>query len=127
MKNIIVFLLLSLLSLSVSAQDKKGELKLDTYSYNFGTVKRNTVRSVVFVVKNTGKAPVVIQSADAACACTNVSYTLSPIKPGKKGYIKVWFYSAKFGSGTFNKTVDVRSNASNGIIRLSICGKVATR
>lgn len=110
-------------ALDVSAKEKKGEITFQKDSYDFGSFSKVTIRRVVFVFTNTGNAPVVIQSTSTACTCTGVSYSKKPVMPGKKGYITVYYNGNKADAGHFLKTVDVRSNASNSIVRLTIEGE----
>ena len=101
-----------------------GEITLVTDSYDFGAFPQKQVRGVVFVFCNTGTAPVVIQSASATCSCTSVTYSSKPVLPGHKGYITVWFNGTLTTLGHFSKTVDINSNARNGLVRVTISGEV---
>ena len=91
----------------LQAKDKEGTIAFGKTSFNFGTFQKSTIRKCVFPFKNTGNAPISISAAEATCNCTTATYTKSPIMPG---------------TGHFRKTVDIRSTASNGLVRLVIEG-----
>lgn len=105
-----------------AAGTKAGYLQIGKTSCDFGTFSKNTVRSCVFVFKNTGQAPVVIEQATATCNCTSTKFTTQPIMPGKKGYVTIYYNGKNYSKGYFRKNIDVRSNAENGLVRLFISG-----
>lgn len=121
-KHIIITLLLVLLAFPVNADKPLGEITFNATEYNFGAFSKKLIRRVVFVFTNTGKSPVIIQSADASCGCTHVSYSSKPVNPGKKGYLTVYYDGTKIQPGHFTKTIDVKSNAQTSIVRLTISG-----
>lgn len=119
----ILFLLLTLGWMSgVEAKHKIGKIEFEKTSFEFGTFDQRKVRTCVFIFKNTGNAPIVINEASATCNCTTVKYKQQPIFPGQKGYITVYFNGAYYNKGHFKKNIDVRSNAENGLVRLFISG-----
>lgn len=77
-----------------------------------------------FPFVNDGDTPLVIISATASCGCTQPKYPTEPIKPGKKGVIKVT-YLPQGRPGEFDKLIKVRTNAKNGKkVSLKITGVV---
>lgn len=125
MKRFILCMILSISSILLSfCGNKMGEITLLTDTYDFGSFPQKQVHGVVFIFRNTGTAPVVIQSASATCSCTSVTYSSKPVLPGHKGYITVWFNGTLTTLGHFSKTVDINSNASNGLVRVTITGEV---
>ena len=70
-----------------------------------------------------GDEPLIIVSATASCGCTRPEYPTKPIKPGKKGKIKVTF-SPIGRPGPFRKEIRVKTNARNKVVRLHIEGSV---
>lgn len=82
-----------------------------TNYHDFGSIKeeRQSVTHV-FEFTNTGDSPLLIVNAVASCGCTKPEYDTKPIKPGKKGKIKVT-YSTVGRPGAFSKTVRVQTNA----------------
>ena len=118
-----ISLLFVLSAFTANAGETLGDVSFKVTEYNLGSFRQGIVRRVVFVFKNTGNAPVVIQDAKVACGCTAVTYSKKPVMPGKNGYITVWYNSNKAGTGTFNKSVDVYTNAKTSIVRLFISGE----
>lgn len=80
-------------------------------SHDFGTIdeKGGAVRCE-FEFTNTGDAPLAIISATASCGCTRPIFPKEPVKPGKKGVVKVTFLPDGH-PGEFSKDVKLRTNA----------------
>lgn len=97
--------------------------KFATLKHSFGNdVKQNKPATYTFTFVNTGKKPLVVESAVAGCGCTTPVYTKAPIAKGKKGDIKVTYNAAALG--TFTKTVTVKFlNIAEPVI-LTIDGEV---
>lgn len=110
------------LMVNTSAKNKIGKIEFYKTTFDFGTFNKQTVRSCVFVFKNTGNAPIIINQALGSCNCTTAQYKKQPILPGKKGYIKIIYNGSNYNKGYFKKYVDVKSNADNGLVRLFISG-----
>jgi len=143
MKKILLFLLLAPCTmLQVSAQTQKqkvnvsevkavattkaenyAEITFDTLRYNFGTFsKSEPLVRCSFPFTNTGTAPLIIHQAFASCGCTIPTYTKEPVKPGEKGVIDVTYDGTDKFPGHFQKTITIRSNAVNELVRLTIEG-----
>ncbi|WP_114777582.1 DUF1573 domain-containing protein [Botryobacter ruber] len=91
--------------------------------FDFGTVKQGEVVHHAFKFKNTGKSPLIIQSASASCGCTVPEPPKDPIAPGETGEIKVQFNtSGKMGQQS--PTVEVRANTQPSIVQVSMKGTV---
>ena len=100
-----------------------AELTFDTLRHDFGKFSaKSPVVRCSFNFVNTGTAPLVIHQAFASCGCTVPTYTKEPIKPGEKGVIDVTYDGTDKFPGHFQKTVTVRSNAVNEVVRLTIEG-----
>jgi hypothetical protein len=65
----------------------------DSIERNFGNIKEGEKLEAVFVFKNTGDKPLIIQSAKASCGCTVAEYTKEPVAPGGSGEVKGVFDS----------------------------------
>jgi len=78
--------------------------------HNFGTLKAGEVVAFTFTFKNEGTQPLIINSADGGCACTEIKLPEQPIEPGKEGYIEVTYNSAG-EAGRQLKTIILESNA----------------
>ena len=100
-------------------------LKFAKLRYNFGTFKKKATSSFVvkFKFQNVGNAPLVIYKVDVSCGCLSADYPRHPIMPNQKGIITVMVSEQDF-AGAFNKTLFVRSNATEDIILLRIVGKI---
>lgn len=92
--------------------------------HDFGKVNESDEKATtVFVVKNEGTTPLIIQNASASCGCTTPSFTKSPIKPGETGTISV-AYSTIGRVGPINKTVTIFTNVPDEVYTLTIKGEV---
>ena len=109
-------------TLMASAKEEpQSEIKFDTLRIDLGTFsEKQSEQHCTFNFTNVGEAPLIINQAFASCGCTVPTYTKDPVKPGDKGQIDVT-YNGKF-PGHFTKTITVRSNARNEIVRLTIEG-----
>jgi hypothetical protein len=77
-----------------------------------------------FEFVNNGDGNISVVDAKAQCGCTRPSYPTSPIKPGKKGKIKVT-YNPMSRPGSFSKTVTVNLyNCNKKKVTLKIKGNV---
>jgi len=77
--------------------------------WDFATINEGDVVEHIYTFKNTGNAPLIIESAKPSCGCTVPSWTKEPIPVGGTGEIQVKFDS-KGKPGVQNKTVTVTSN-----------------
>ena len=119
-----VFFTACLVALSAMADDKQAEATFKVKSHDFGTIKEaNGPVSCTFEFTNTGDKPLLIIDATASCGCTRPEFPTKPIKPGKKGSIKVT-YSPIGRPGAFKKTVKVKTNGRERTTVLHIHGTV---
>ena len=120
----IAFFAVCLVAISAIADEKYAEAKFEVKSHDFGTIKEaDGPVSCTFEFTNTGDKPLLIIDAAASCGCTSPEYPSKPIKPGKKGKIKVT-YSPIGRPGFFKKTVKVKTNGKERNTTLHIEGKV---
>lgn len=102
-----------------------AEIKFDSLKCDLGTFpSKLPVRSCSFTFTNTGTAPLIINQAFASCGCTVPKYPKDPIKPGESGRIDVTYDGDGKFPGKFQKTITIRSNARNEIVRLTISGNM---
>jgi len=87
--------------------------------HNFGSLKAGEVVSYTFVFRNVGTKTLVIDHAEADCACTEVKIPEKNIAPGKEGQIEVIFDSSGEVGNTL-KTVIITSNAEKPETKLYI-------
>ena len=88
-------------------------------THDFGTIKEGDVVEHTFKFKNTGKSPLVIQSARATCGCTIPSKPDGPVAPGEASEIVVKFDSHN-KTGVQNKTVTITANTEPATTQLYI-------
>lgn len=105
---------------TTTVEGNKPFLKMEK-EWDFGNIDKKSMPKKEFSVEitNTGKTPLVILRTDVACGCIKATYTEYPIKEGEKGIINVEINTTN-QEGYFNKSIIVKSNASNspGIIRI---------
>ncbi|MCS7074229.1 MAG: DUF1573 domain-containing protein [Bacteroidia bacterium] len=108
---------------TVNTQTAKPELTFESETFDFGKVNQGEVVKHTFKFKNTGKADLQIQNAQASCGCTVPNWPKDPIKPGGTGTIEVSFNTA--GKSNYqNKTVTITSNAEPSTKILYVKGEV---
>ena len=92
-------------------------------THNFGAFPESSPKvSCVFKFKNTGDRPLVIHQAIASCGCTVPTYTKKPIQPGESGEINVKYDGTGKFPGHFRKSITLRTNCKEEIVRLKIEG-----
>lgn len=112
-------------AVATTKAENYAEITFDTLRYDFGKFsKDDPVVRCQFPFTNTGTAPLVIHQAFASCGCTIPVFTREPVKPGEKGVVDVTYNGADKFPGHFQKTVTIRSNAINEVVRLTIEGNV---
>ncbi len=95
-------------------QAGKALLKLDHTSHDFGEIPRKGGDiEHEFPFENDGDAPLVIVRAQTSCSCLKISYPKRPVAPGASGTIRVVYEPHKSEPGSFNKLVQIFSNAEN--------------
>jgi hypothetical protein len=106
---------------SVSVTGDAG-IVFDTIVYDFGVVPYGSKAETEFVFTNSGAAPLLVSRVKSTCGCTIPEWSRQPVKPGKRGSVRVSYDTHRIGA--FNKSIYVYSNAKNGVQRLMISGKV---
>jgi hypothetical protein len=125
MKKLI--LLGMLMCLCISAAFAQADIVFEEQVYDFGKIKEEDgVATAVFNFKNTGSDPLILSSVTASCGCTVPSWTKEPVPGGQAGEIKA-SYNASGRPGFFEKTITVKSNASEPTVTLRIKGEVIPR
>ena len=120
---IVLFAICSVV-LSGMADEDFAKATFEVKSHDFGTIQEaNGPVSCTFEFTNTGNKPLLIIDATASCGCTRPEYPTKPIKPGKKGKIKVT-YSPIGRPGAFKKSVKVKTNGKERSTTLRIEGTV---
>jgi hypothetical protein len=84
-------------------------MEFSNTDHDFGTINEGDVVEYTYSFKNTGAAPLIIQSAQGSCGCTVPDWTKEPIAVGATGFVKAKFDSS--GKPNIqNKTVTVTAN-----------------
>lgn len=102
-------------------------IKFEKTTHDYGKFTEDTPQTYVFKFTNTGNEPLVIHQAFASCGCTVPTYTKESIAPGKSGELKVVYNGKGKLPGHFKKTVSVRSNATNALVRVYIEGDMVEK
>ncbi|HEY9009100.1 DUF1573 domain-containing protein [Ohtaekwangia sp.] len=68
-------------------------MEFETVDHDFGTIKEGDIVEYTYKLKNTGAAPLIIQSARPSCGCTVPDFTKEPIPVGGTGYVRAKFDS----------------------------------
>lgn len=127
MKQIGFLVLCLLVNVSFAFAQAKPEITVEKAIYDFGKINEEDGNaSCEFIIKNTGKAPLVISRVSASCGCTTPDWTKSPIAPGATGTVKVT-YAAKGRPGPFSKSIAVYTNAQERAYNLVIKGNVVPK
>jgi hypothetical protein len=97
-----------------AAPDQKPDGPLPVISFadtdhDFGTITEGQKVSYTYKVKNTGEAPLIIQSAQPSCGCTVPTFSKDPIPVGASGFVTAEFDSSG-KPGINNKTITITSN-----------------
>jgi hypothetical protein len=140
MKNLLFIALILVLALTqVSAQNAAPAAPAATAVVNpnapvavwdrttadFGNIEQNIPKEAEFKLTNTGKEPLIIQTARAGCGCTNLKYSQEPVLPGKSTIIAATYNAA--APGAFMKNITVTTNADPNPVVLYIKGTVVTK
>jgi len=121
MKKLILTTILSVFAMLAFAAGE-AEIKFEKTSHNFGSFPESQKVTCTFKFTNTGDNLLVIHQAIASCGCTVPKYSKEPIKPGESGEITVTYNGAGKFPGHFKKSITIRTNAKQEIIRLYIEG-----
>ena len=122
MKNLIVFLFVTVLSLGVYAQDKVAKIEFKTDVIDYGTIEKGADGERIFEFTNTGNAPLIISNAKSTCGCTVPNWPKAPIMPGETGEIRVKYDTKRVNP--IRKTITVTSNADTPSVALKIKGLI---
>jgi hypothetical protein len=84
-------------------------MEFGTVEHDFGTINEGDVVEHTYSFKNTGAAPLIIQSAQGSCGCTVPDWSKEPIPVGGTGFVKAKF-DTNGKTNAQNKTVTVTAN-----------------
>lgn len=83
--------------------------EFEQVDHDFGTVGEGQKVSYTYKLKNTGQAPLIIQSAQPSCGCTVPKWSQEPIPVGGTGFVTAEF-DTNGKQGVNNKTITVTAN-----------------
>jgi len=92
-------------------------------NFDFGNVPQDSENKHIFKFTNTGKEPLVIESAKGSCGCTVPKYPKEPIAPGGTGEIEVVYKPGK-QKDRQTKTVSITANTEPRTTTLTITANV---
>jgi hypothetical protein len=123
MKKVAFILALFVSTVSFVQAQNTAEIAFETDVHDFGVINQGGDGTYEFKFKNTGKEPLIIQSAQGSCGCTVPQWPKEPIRPGETGVIKVSYDTKRIGA--FTKTVTVTTNSASATSKiLTIKGTV---
>ncbi|RNC85106.1 MAG: DUF1573 domain-containing protein [Winogradskyella sp.] len=123
MKNIITILFIGVMSLGLTAQEKKvAKIEFKTDVIDYGTIEKGADGVRTFEFTNTGNAPLIISNVKSTCGCTIPKKPKGPIMPGETGEIEVKYNTNLVRP--IRKTITVLSNADTPTVALKIKGLV---
>ncbi|MBL7726101.1 MAG: DUF1573 domain-containing protein [Dinghuibacter sp.] len=105
---------------------KWTEVQWVNENFDFGKVAEGPQVEVMYKVKNIGKNPLVIESVEKTCGCTETFKPEKPIMPGEEGIIKAR-YDSKGRVGPANKHINVVYNGKESPKSLSFTGEVLAK
>lgn len=108
-----------------AALEKERSANLTSLEFNkilhdFGDVEPEVENKTTFIVKNTGKKPLIISDVSASCGCTTPKKPEAPIAPGKSDEIQVTFKSKPGQKNEIVKTVTVTANTAEKVHKVDI-------
>lgn len=104
-----------------SLESSNTSIKIDTISYDFGSIAEGKIYSYEFKFTNSGTSPLIISNVSAPCKCITTKWSKDPIQPGKMSSVTVE-YDSKGRLGVFTKAIFFESNGGN--LKLEVKGAV---
>ncbi|HBH06124.1 MAG TPA: DUF1573 domain-containing protein [Flavobacteriales bacterium] len=101
----------------------KTKIAFKEAKFDFGTINQDTENEHVFAFTNTGKEPLLIESATGSCGCTVPEYPKKPIAPGESEEIRVVYKPGK-QKGKQSKTITIIANTEPKDTRLILTADV---
>lgn len=104
----------------------KPVLSFEKQEYDLGVIKFTSKSKKIrfnYTFKNTGSAPLIINSVQTSCGCTISEWTKKPVQAGTKGHVYA-ILELKGKIGLIRKTLFVYSNANKQVVQLYIKGMI---
>jgi len=112
--------------ISSSDTSKWTDVQWMNETYDFGKVNEGPKVEVIYQVKNVGKNPLVIESVEKTCGCTETMKPDKPIMPGETGTIKA-VYDSEGRPGQAHKSINVIFNGRESPKSLTFSGEVIAK
>jgi Protein of unknown function (DUF1573) len=95
-------------------------------AFDFGTMLKGTERSHSFKLKNSGKAPLILEVLRSTCKCTIGTLEKSVLQPGEESAVKLT-WKAEGVLEEFSQTATIGTNDERmREVQLSIVGKIGS-
>ncbi|MEZ5046630.1 MAG: DUF1573 domain-containing protein [Chitinophagaceae bacterium] len=104
----------------------KTTMEVLQVKHDFGAMTEGDIVSHTWVVKNTGKNPLMISNIETSCGCTAPTFTKEPILPGQEGKVTLEFNSAG-KAGNVHKNALIISNAEIDRFSIGFTAQVAKK
>ncbi len=110
--------------------EKAAVLKLDKTVHNFGKIEKNRSVTYSFVVENTGKSDLKIQTVQSGCNCVSFKSSQPAVKPGEKATLELRYTPLTMGQTAENVTIvsnDLRNPTSKVLLQANVVESLATQ
>lgn len=121
-KHFTLLLLVLMYTCTATVSRNDASIGFSKEKHDFGTIPYKKEATYSFELSNPGKTMLIINDVKTSCGCTVPEWSKEPIRPGKKGQIKIKYDAAY--PGVFHKTVKVFYNGEGSPISLEIKGEV---
>jgi hypothetical protein len=91
---------------------KSPKIGIDKNSHHFGKIERGQKVSAKFVIKNTGKDPLTVNSISVACGCVSHKLNMDNIPAGKSGILELT-YSPYYDGANVDKVTVITNDLNN--------------
>ena len=95
--------------------------------YDAGNVVKGEVIDAKFVLKNTGKYPLVIGDAKGSCSCTVAEKPEKPIAPGEEAEIKAHVTTNNASAGNINKSINIVANTEPSVTQVIVKANILNK
>lgn len=102
-------------ALAQSQPEPSAVMKFEHLEFNFGDIEEGSPASHDFNFKNEGDKAIIILDVIKSCQCTTPTFSKEPVKPGANGKVTAG-YDTKGKSGSFHKTLTVKTNIGDLIL-----------
>jgi hypothetical protein len=111
---------------STNAPPKGARAAVDEPFHDFGVMDSGSKGRHIFVLKNTGNAPLELKAGSTSCKCTLSEIDEKPVPPGGEGHVTVQWNPHGY-HGNFHQTANVTTNdPDRPTIELTVTGRVTT-